>query len=410
VASGLVASSPPQQRQSHTAAKASSAKPGSMVAFGSSQFGQLGLGQLEATEATPKPSEYLARVDVARVYAGGDSSAALTADGTLFTFGAGGNSRLGHGGDSLDTPHVAMPQRVPELPGAVAACAVGEYHMAALLTAEGGGHVYTWGRARAPQLGHANAKRGAPNRVLGLGQHPAVAVACGRQQTAAVTADGALYTWGIGFEGSLGHGSKVNEAAPKRVMALEGEFVSAVACGRDYTLALTREGALYAWGANDYGQLGLNLSVKYQRSPLLVGGALAGRRVVAVAAGDFHVAALTEGGEVFTWGLGKEGQLGHGNRDALAVPRRVEALEGAGVTAVACGGGHTAALDGARQLWLFGRGRSGQLGRGDQLESIAAYRPLPTLVTALAREGADVDVLGVSLGHDHTLALVKPRK
>ena len=202
----------------------------------------------------------------------------------------------------------------------------------------------------------------------------------------------------------------MNEAAPKRVAALEGEFVTSVSCGRDYTLALTRDGSLYAWGANDYGQLGLNLSVKYQRRPLLVGGALAGRRVVAVAAGDFHAAALCEGGEVFTWGLGKEGQLGHGNRDALAVPRRVEALAGAGVTAVACGGGHTAALDGARQLWLFGRGRSGQLGRGDQVESTAAYRPLPTLVAALAKGGADVDVLGVSLGHDHTLALVKPRK
>ena len=220
VASGLVASSPPQRAH---AKAASSAKPGAMVAFGSSQFGQLGLGQLEATEATPQPSEYLARVDVARVYAGGDSSAALTADGTLFTFGAGGNSRLGHGGDAVDaTPHVAMPQRVTGfgpagVAGKVAACAVGEYHMAALTAAgeggEAGGHVYTWGKARAPQLGHANEKRGSPNRVAGLGPHPAVAVACGRQQTAAVTADGALYTWGIGYEGSLGHGSKVNEAA-----------------------------------------------------------------------------------------------------------------------------------------------------------------------------------------------------
>ena len=79
---------------------------------------------------------------------------------------------------------------------------VGEYHMVALTDS---GNVYTWGKDRAPQLGHTNAQQGYPNAVELPGGARATRVAAGRQQTCAVSKDGEVYTWGIGFEGALGH-------------------------------------------------------------------------------------------------------------------------------------------------------------------------------------------------------------
>eukprot|EP00937_MAST-01D_sp_MAST-1D-sp2_P006793 g6793.t1 len=373
--------------------------PHSVYSFGSCRFGQLGVGSEAEAMAKPTLSEYLQDHDVRRVSAGGDSSGVVTADGSVFTFGCGGNSRLGHGA-ALGTPNQAVPQLVEGLRGkVVASLAVGEYHMAAL-TEEG--EVLTWGKARAPQLGHADAARGCPDTVALPGGARVARVACGRQQTVAVTEAGEVYSWGQGHEGALGHGVKTNESRPRLVEGLKGKRVVDVACGREFTLALTSAGELWSWGGNDYGQLGQGHSVRYQRAPLRV--AALQQRVVAVAAGEFHAAALGADGSLYTWGQGKEGQLGHGTRDSVSLPRLVEGFEGKAAD-VDCGGGHTAVVDTQRRLWLFGRGRSGQLGRGDQLESIAAGRADPTLVEALTKQ----QVTAVGLGRDHTLTVTTAR-
>ena len=378
-------------------------KPRTVFSWGSSQFGQLGLGGEDGCAAgnpNPTASDYLARHNVLSVAAGGESSAVVTSNGDVFTFGAGGSSRLGHGA-ALDTPNQAVPQLVEGLRGEpVTSLSVGEYHMVAL-TAKG--EVFTWGKDRSPQLGHANAQRGRPNLVSLPNGARATHVAAGRQQTCAVSEQGELFSWGLGFEGALGHGTKQNEARPKLVDALHGHKVVDVSCGREFTLALTDAGELFSWGANDYGQLGQGHTVRYQRSPAKL--ASMRKRVVAIATGEFHAAALADDGTVYTWGQGKEGQLGHNGRDSVSLPRLVEELRGKGVKLLSCGGGHTAAVDEKEQLWLFGRGRSGQLGRGDQLESIAAYRSTPTLVEALTQQ----KVVDVSLGREHTLAVATPR-
>jgi alpha-tubulin suppressor-like RCC1 family protein len=99
---------------------------------------------------------------------------------------------------------------------------------------------------------------------------------------------------------------------------------------------------------------------------------------------------------VFTWGLNKDGQLGHGDNHNLTTPAVVGALEGTAVVKVAAGAGHSAFVAENGVLFMCGRGRSGQLGRGDQLESLAAQRTLPVEVAFF--KTSQNDIVDIALG------------
>lgn len=62
------------------------------------------------------------------------------------------------------------------------------------------------------------------------------------------------------------------------------------------------------------------------------------------------------------------------------MPKAIESLAGVSIRKAAAGGGHTVAITDDSQLYAWGRGRNGQLGRGDVLESVAAARPEPRRV------------------------------
>ena len=150
------------------------------------------------------------------------------------------------------------------------------------------------------------------------------ALACGAFHTAVVTSDGAVYTWGRGKHGQLGHGDEDNQHTPKRVEALASTCVRALACGAFHTAALTSDGAVYTWGECDHGQLGHG-DTDDQHTPKRV-EALVSVSVRALACGGFYTAALTSDGTVYTWGRGDDGRLGHGDTSNQLTPKRVDAL------------------------------------------------------------------------------------
>ena len=145
-------------------------------------------------------------------------------------------------------------------------------------------------------------------------------VSCGGQHIAAVTVDGALYTWGSGgcF---LGHGGLESSVVrPTKVMALSSQSIKLVSCGEQHTACVSRSGLLWCWGVGSNGQLGLGdvpgngLNDGDESLPqrVLLGG-LQGRASTVSCGGDVTLVAM-EGGELYSFGCGLHGQLGLGDR------------------------------------------------------------------------------------------------
>ena len=105
---------------------------------------------------------------------------------------------------------------------------------------------------------------------------------------------------------------------------LASAFVVAVSAGGDHSLALAADGAVWSWGWGDFGNLGHG-DEQDQLLPKKL-EALASRRVVAVSAAAVHSLALTADGAVFAWGKGDSGCLGHGEDVSnQLLPKKVEA-------------------------------------------------------------------------------------
>ena len=117
-----------------------------------------------------------------------------------------------------------------------------------------------------------------------------------------------------------------------------------IACG-GHTCVLSARGELFTFGNGKHGQLGHGEGwVRADATPRRVGGALLHQRVLGLACGDFHTLALAEDGGVYTWGAGGHGELGHGDASACYEPRRVESLHRRALVYAACGASHNIVL------------------------------------------------------------------
>ena len=94
-----------------------------------------------------------------------------------------------------------------------------------------------------------------------------VAVSAGQHHSFALTAGGSVWSWGWGACGQLGHGGKQSRLLPKRVEALAGQRVIAVSAGYSHSLALNGDGAVFTWGKGDTGCLGHGEDLSDQMLP-----------------------------------------------------------------------------------------------------------------------------------------------
>jgi len=187
------------------------------------------------------------------------------------------------------------------------------------------GQIRTWGANTDGQLGHYG---GRPSLVEIRGVLRQLS--CGGAHTAALTDDGQLFVWGRGNEGQLGLSDYRPRAVPALVKSLgeqsAGTSVLQVACGAAHTICLCDNGDVYTWGSNEEMQLGLGTTFgrKVNRPELVA--ELSNKGVLRVAAGKNFSMALTESGDVYSWGAGSALQLGHGSKVNEEVPRLVEVL------------------------------------------------------------------------------------
>jgi len=239
-----------------------------------------------------------------------------------------------------------------------------------------------------------------PRIAQSLAGQVVVQVTCGSYHTAAVAGNGDLFTWGGGMYGKLGHGNESGHSTPRRVEGLVGLAVSEIACGSRHTAVITSTGALYVWGDKENGVCGHGDTEGHQYTPKLL-ERLAGKRVIQLSACGFHTGCLTDAGEIYTWGEGKFGRLGHGAERNCHSPRLVESLLGKRPKQVTCGGFHTAIVTEDGCMFTFGGGEHGQLGHGDKVNKVK-----PTLIQAL--EG--IFISQITCGWSHSVALTSTGK
>lgn len=263
----------------------------------------------------------------------------------------------------------------------------------------------SWGYNAYSQLGNGStADSNVPSMVLNTGllsSKTVLSMTTGYTHSIAVCADGSVATWGYGGHGNLGNGSLADSAVPVALdmsLALMCKKVIAVAAGAYHSVALASDGTVTSWGYYCLGDGTSGLSsvpVKVSLS-----GPLANRKVVAIAAGEFHSLALCSDGRVVTWGWNAHGQLGNGTTNDSPVPVLVGgALANKTVIGIAGGDLHSLVVCSDGTAYAWGNGTFGQLGNGGVTNS-----SVPVAVSPIGSAPSKT-VVAVSAGQDHSLVL-----
>ncbi|MDR1294268.1 MAG: hypothetical protein LBK59_04830, partial [Bifidobacteriaceae bacterium] len=357
------------------------------------------LGSHTASVATQSSLEDLPPLvgTSARLTAGLDHSAVVTPDGRVCTWGLNWEGQLGVG----PTPAQSTEPRCFALAPDVRAVAVSSLSNRTVALTQGG-QVYTWGSNLYGQLGVGSdtiSSVTTPTPVPFPTGVVVVAVSASERHTIAVTDDGDLYAWGSNQYGQLGNGGTDLTSASRTLLPIPvaqglGPFTS-VAAGGSHTVATTTDGHVFAWGRNHTDQLGPNgpqesgqgPNARYSSSPVEVPG-MAG--VTSVAAGANHTVAVTSSGAVYTWGQNTRGQLGDRTTTTAPIPIPLILPPMAGVTA---GGRTSMAWTEQGALYAWGANDYGQLGDGTLSEAHE-----PQLVPG-------VTVAAVAAGPKHTVAV-----
>ncbi len=284
-----------------------------------------------------------------RVTVGRDFTVALDTAGLVYSWGVNGSGQLGDGTAKPARSPVAVKTDGILAGQKVVAMAAGGYHCL-VVTSEG--QVAGWGDDTVSQLGDGGgfgSRRYSPVWTSTNGVLAGVrikSVAAGEYHSLALSSSGRVYSWGRNLSGQLGIGNVLNQNYPVAVNVtgvLSNKVIVSISSGLSHNVALSSDGELFAWGDNQYGQLGDGTKVA-RTSPVAVrtDGVLKGSKVVSVASFAAHTLVLTSDGVLVAWGINSGGRLGDGTAINSPLPV-VVSTNGwlSGRTATMLGGGAT---------------------------------------------------------------------
>jgi alpha-tubulin suppressor-like RCC1 family protein len=367
---------------------------GSLWAWGHNDWGQLGHGFTGASATNFVPTRVGTDADWAAIAASSPHSMARKRDGSLWVWGFGVSAHpVGYGtnnawGDfavggtlSPPTPMLATAVRsdgslwssilggARNVPTFIANDSDWEFVTAGLahtLALKTNGTAWTWGANWAGQLGDGMpGTSGFVPQLLDTGTGWS-ALAAGDSHTLGIQFDGTLWAWGENQYGQLGTEPSVLRAIPARIGS--SNDWKAVAAGGGNSFALKNDGSLWTWGRNDHGQLGIGAAINVS-VPTRVG---TNQDWAVISARGEHTLALKTDGSLWAWGRNGYGQVGDGSTTDRTQPVRI-GLESNWV-AVAAGYAYTLALRDDGSLWAWGANWNGQLGDGTRMDRSSPVR------------------------------------
>ena len=384
--------------------------------FGTNQYGELGDGQAAgaATSQYSSGTPVLVNVLDSRVTVLGAGGAhSLVADnGALYAFGLDNGGQLGNNTNTGTAPN---PNPLPGLvlTNGITSLQAGIYFSMALAN----GAVYTWGPNSDDDLGSSSNNNGeadvptlTANPILSSG---VTAIAAGGAGGFAVQ-NGALYAWGLNSAGQTGNGTfdpDVYVPTPTALPVMTSG-VTSISASINHSIGVMN-GHAYAWGFNQNGQLGIGGNTgpstgSIYATPTAVVGLPAGIPVSIVAAGGDHSLALVRG-VVYAWGANNTGQLGNGTTSRISaanqVPTAVNTSSGF-IVDVMGGTASSYALAADGTIWSWGDNAYGELGNGTNGSDNASNTIFNTPQHLIAPAGYVYTGIGAGVSSVHVIATI----
>jgi alpha-tubulin suppressor-like RCC1 family protein len=255
-----------------------------------------------------------------------------------------------------------------------------------------GGTVWTWGSGLV--LGNGSTANSAvPVQVPGLAGITQIAAGEDADFDLALRSDGTVWGWGLNGLGQLGDGSTVSSRTPVQVTGLTG--VTQIGTGDGFGLALRSDGTVWAWGWNRNGVLGVGTPAGSDSDsdvPVQVPGLSSVTQIAAGYTSAMAVRVQARRGSilrtVWTWGDNGFGQLGDGTTTDSATPVEVSGINVPAITAISAGGGFSMVLGSDGSVWGWGVNSGGQLGNGTTTGELRPVEILDASVTGISAGGS----------------------
>lgn len=212
------------------------------------------------------------------------------------------------------------------------------------------------------------------------------------------TATGEIWGWGDNANGVLGNASGeetgTNITSPVKIDFPANVTSITISAGADHVLAIGSDGNVYAWGNNASGQLGFDNGGAIQSTPTLV-EALKNKNVIAVSAGRYFSLALTDGGQIYSFGKNTLLQLGYETAEEFsAAPTLIASLNGVFITQICAGYDSAIAIDTDGKAYLWGSTKNCVLGTDDENPVSQSPTQLPDSKTT-----TPIDAVALSANH-----------
>jgi alpha-tubulin suppressor-like RCC1 family protein len=287
-------------------------KDGTLWTWGINSYGKLGINTTNTSLIQSTPIQVGIASNWLQISTYSDSSFAIKTDGTLWSWGRNTNGQLGisNNTDKISPTQVGISSNW-RLVGA------GNSHTLAIKT---DGSLWGWGNNQSSALGITGYASTNSPRQIDLINFDWKSISCGDLYSIAIKADGTLWGWGLNNFYQLGRGNTATVGTPTQIGNLTSDWYK-ISTGKEHTIAIKTDGSLWAWGRNNFGQLGVGDN-STKTTPTKVGISSNWKNIEC---GNYYTMAIKTDGTIWGWGYNINGQLGIGNNTSQPSPVQIGA-------------------------------------------------------------------------------------